>query len=176
MTKLCTETGGWVGPQQWMTGKFYRKETVRAGVAVVAEPSSATPAIVRTDSDRAPALPAAEDAASEGAAALDATPGGGAIVRPLVALGTFPPPTTILGASTRPYDSIEIEITLGGTHRELQFTWKLDGIVQAKSQSPSDATGQYALGATGLTVQFSTDPRHPYPTDNVFTCAGQSVS
>jgi hypothetical protein len=109
-------------------------------------------------------------------APVEAAAANGATGRPLVASGTFPPPTSISGAAVGSSDSVEIEITMGGTHRELQFTWKLDGIVQATGQTPSTETGEYALGATGLTVHFNTDPKHPYPADNVFACAGHLLN
>lgn len=87
----------------------------------------------------------------------------------VVAIGTAPPPVTVLGEAVgRPVVVVDIETA--GARAEALFRWSKDGGMTWVEQGVATAPA-YALGATGLTVQF---PLGAYSVDNTYTFTQRS--
>ena len=94
--------------------------------------------------------------------------GGGVLVNPEIVMLDVSqtgadPAVTLTGTPVAQGTSIEIDITLGGARGTAQFTWKLNGAVQASDQLTA---ATFALGATGLTANF---PVGTYTNGNEYT-------
>ena len=91
--------------------------------------------------------------------------GGLAVVGPVIHQAGAGPACTISGTATVSTNSIEIDVTTGGSGTAALFTWKLNGVVQQTGQT---ASAGFALGSTGLTFAFGTGT---YTTADVYTVA-----
>ena len=91
--------------------------------------------------------------------------GGPAVVGPVIHQAGAGPACTISGTATVSTNSIEIDVTTGGSGTAALFTWKLNGVVQQTGQT---ASAGFALGSTGLTFAFGTGT---YTTADVYTVA-----
>ena len=82
---------------------------------------------------------------------------------PLIATSGTAPPAVMLTGTPAPGDvRIDMNVTTGGPRGTALFTWKLNGVTQQTGQVTA---ATFALGATGLTLNF---PTGTYFTDNVY--------
>lgn len=86
---------------------------------------------------------------------------------PIVSSGMSQPVVSLSGTPTQTTDSIELDVTTGGTlaSTNVRFTWKLNGVVQQTAQV---GAATFVLGATGLTANFAAGT---YTTDNNYKTA-----